>query len=188
MTRSRPALPDQRASVPARLFWLLPLVFLIHDSEELLTMPAWFAAHSAELEAFAARGRFAARIAATAPSTTARAAIAIGFVLVLLVVATLGVTVARGRGIWLYVYSGLLGLLFLHVFTHVAQALYFRSYVPGLFGAVLAVLPGAVLIYRRLFAAGLLTRRAAVATALAGFALFVPGVLAAWAIGRVLAG
>lgn len=179
---------EEPGSVSPRVYWLLPLVFVIHDTEELLTMPGWFANHRAALESLGERGGLAARIVASAPSTTARAAVAIGVVLVVLLIATVGVTRSRGRGGWLYVYSGLLGLLFLHVFTHVAQALLFRSYVPGLYGAVFAVLPGSVFIYRRLIGGGLLSRRTAVVTALVGFALFVPGALAAWAVGRLLAG
>lgn len=174
--------------MPPRLFWLLPLVFAIHDTEELVTLPSWFAEHRSALQSVADRGGLAARIAASAPSTTARAAVAIVFLLVLLLIATLGVTRARGHGTWLYVYSGLLGLLFLHVFTHVAQALLFRGYVPGLYGAILAVLPGSAFIYRRLIAGGLLSWPIAVVTALVGFALFIPGVLAAWAVGRMFAG
>jgi uncharacterized protein with HXXEE motif len=173
--------------VPRRLFWLLPLVFVIHDAEELVTMPEWLTEHRAMLDSLAQTGRLAARVAASAPATSARAAVAIGLVFAVLLLVTTGATLTRGRA-WFYAYSSLLGLLFLHVFTHVAQALFFRSYVPGLFGAVFAVLPGTVFIYRRLFTVRLLNWKTAILTALAGFALFVPGVLAAWAVGRMLAG
>ncbi len=170
-----------------RLFWLLPLVFVIHDAEELVTMPGWLVEHRAMLDAFAARGPLAAMAVAAAPTTTARAAVAIGLVLAVLLLATAGATFTRSKA-WFYAYASLLGLLFLHVFTHVAQAIYFGSYVPGLLGAIFAVLPGTVFIYRRLFAARLLDWKTAILTALGGFALFVPGVLAAWAVGRIVVG
>jgi hypothetical protein len=170
------------------LYWLLPLVFVIHDTEELVTMPAWFVNHRSALESLGESGALGARIAASAPYTTARAAVAIGFVLLVLLIATVGVTRAGGCGPWLYVYSSLLGLLFLHVFTHAAQALLFRSYVPGLYGALFAVLPGSAFIYRRLLAASLLSWRTALVSALVGFALFIPGALAAWAVARMLTG
>jgi len=178
---------EQRDTAPRRLYWILPLVFVIHVGEELVTMPGWLAEHDALLSSLARKGGLAAKVAASAPTTPARAAVAIGLVFAVLLLVTTGVTFARGRA-WFYAYSGLLGLLFLHVFTHVAQALFFGSYVPGLFGAVFAVLPGAAFIYRRLFAARLLSWRTAILTALAGFALFIPGVVAAWALGRMLAG
>jgi hypothetical protein len=172
---------------PAALFWLLPVVFVVHDAEELVTMPAWLASHSTLLNALAAQGNLLARVVASAPTSTPRAAIAITFVFLLLVVVTSGVVRAKARGPWLYLYCAFLGLLFLHVFTHIAQALLLRAYVPGLLGAIFAVLPGTTFIYRRLFAAELLTRRVAILTALAGFAVFVPGALLAWVIGRSLA-
>ena len=173
--------------MPRRLFWLLPLVFVIHDAEELVTMPGWLVEHRAMLDAFAQRGPLAGTVVAAAPTSTARAAVAIGLVLAVLLLATAGATFTRSRA-WFYAYTSLLGLLFLHVFTHVAQAIYFGSYVPGLLGAVFAVLPGTMFLYRRLFAARLLDGRTAILTALGGFALFVPGVLAAWAVGRIVAG
>jgi Protein of unknown function with HXXEE motif len=173
--------------VPRRLLWLLPVVFVLHDAEELVTMPGWLSEHHAMLASLAQRGRLAARVAASAPVTSARAAIAIGLVFVVLLLVTTGATLTRRRA-WFYAYCSLLGLLFLHVFTHVAQVLFFRSYVPGLVGALFAVLPGTALIYRRLFAVQLLNWKTAILTALGGFALFVPGALAAWAVGRMLAG
>jgi hypothetical protein len=178
---------DHSDSVPRRFFWLLPLVFVIHDAEELLTMPEWLTEHDAILDSLAQTGRLAAMVSASAPATTARAAVAIGLVFVMILLVTTGATLTRRRA-WFYAYSSLLGLLFLHVFAHVVQALFFRSYVPGLFGAVFVVLPGTVFIYQRLFAGRLLNWKTAILTALAGFTVFVPGVLAAWAVGRMLAG
>lgn len=180
-------MPEQKESVSRRLLWILPLVFVIHDGEELVTMPGWLVEHRAMLDSLAQRGRLAARVAASAPTTTARAAVAIGLVLAVLLLVTTGATLSH-RKAWLYAYCSILGLLFLHVFTHAAQALFFRSYVPGLVGALFAVLPGTALIYRHLFTVRLLDWKTAILTALGGFALFVPGALAAWTVGRFLAG
>jgi hypothetical protein len=76
--------------------------------------------------------------------------------------------------------------LFLHVFTHVAQAIFFRGYAPGVVGAIAAIIPGALYLYKRLFEAKLLTFKSAVVTALIGFALFVPGAMLAHEVGRIL--
>jgi hypothetical protein len=74
----------------------------------------------------------------------------------------------------------------MHVFTHIAQAIIISGYVPGLLGAIAAIIPGALYIYKRLFDAKLLTWRSAAVTALIGLALFIPGALLAHQIGRVL--
>lgn len=170
------------------ILWLLPVVFIIHDGEELLTMPGWIASHRKELDQFAQLHETAAEVVRSLPVTTTQAAVSIGFILILFVAVTIGATVSNRRGFWLYAYACLLGVLFLHVFTHVAQAIIFSGYVPGLIGAVSAVIPGALYIYKRLFEAGLLTWKSAMVTALLGFALFIPGALLAQQVGQMLAG
>lgn len=170
----------------ARVLWLLPLIFSIHDGEELLTMPGWIANHQQEINRLANMSDTAAEMVRALPTTTSQAAVAIGFMLFLFLVVTVGASTSGKRGFCLYVYAGLLGVLFLHVFTHIAQAIFFGGYVPGLIGAVGAIIPGALYIYKRLFEAKLLTLKSAAVTALIGFALFVPGVMLAQQIGQML--
>lgn len=192
MSSESPAIPtppqDAGRRSLARVLWLLPAVFVIHDGEELLTMPRWVASHRGELDRLADLGDAAAEMVRSLPTTTAQIAPAIGLILLLFLVVTAAASIACRRGFWLYVYACLLGALTLHVFTHIAQALLFCGYVPGLVGAVGAIIPGAIYIYRRLFRAGLLTPKSAVVTALLGLALFIPGVLLAHQVGRALGG
>jgi Protein of unknown function with HXXEE motif len=170
----------------ARVLWLLPLIFIIHDGEELLTMPGWIANHRQELERLAAMSDIAAEMIRSLPTNTSQVAIAIGFILLLFVLVTAGASLSGRRGFWLYAYAGLLGVLFLHVFTHIAQAILVGGYAPGVIGAVVAIIPGALYLYKRLFAARLLTLKSAVVSALIGFALFVPGAMLAHQLGRLL--
>jgi hypothetical protein len=167
-----------------RVLWLLPLIFSIHDGEELLTMPGWVANHQQELNRLANMSDTAGEVVRSLPKTTAQAAVAIAFILLLFVVVTVGASVSRKRGFWLYAYSSLLGVLFLHVFTHIAQAILVGGYVPGVIGAVVAIIPGALYIYKRLFEAKLLTFKSAAVTALIGFALFIPGAMLAHEIAQ----
>ena len=170
----------------ARVLWLLPVVFIIHDGEELFTMPSWIVRHQQKLEQLARMNETVAEIVRSLPKTTAQVAVAIGFILLLFVVVTFGASMSRKRGFWLYAYASLLGVLFLHVFTHIAQAVLVGGYAPGLIGAVVAIIPGTLYLYKRLFEAKLLTVKSAVVTALIGFALFVPGALLAHQLGRML--
>ena len=120
------------------------------------------------------------------PTTITQVAIAIGFILLLFIVVTVGASMSSKRGFWVYAYASLLGVLFLHVFTHIAQAILVGGYAPGVIGAVAAVIPGTLYIYKRLFEAKLLTLKSAAFAALIGFALFVPGAMLAHQIGRML--
>jgi hypothetical protein len=170
------------------VLWLLPLIFIIHDSEELLTMPGWIANHQEELNQFARTSDIVAEMIRSLPTTTSQLAIAIGFILLLFVLITLGASLSSKRGFWLYAYASLLGVLFLHVFTHIGQAILMGGYTPGVIGAVAAIIPGALYIYKRLFEAQLLTLKSAAVTSLVGFALFVPGAMLAHQIGHLLGG
>jgi hypothetical protein len=170
----------------ARILWLLPIVFIIHDGEELLTMPSWIASHQQELDQLARMSEVAAKLVRSLPTTTTQIAIAIGFILLLFIVVTVGASMSGKRGFWVYAYASLLGVLFLHVFTHIAQAILVGGYAPGVIGAVAAVIPGTLYIYKRLFEAKLLTLKSAAFAALIGFALFVPGAMMAHQIGRML--
>lgn len=169
-----------------RVLWLLPLIFVIHDGEELLTMPRWIASHQRELSQLAGLNEIAAAMVRSLPVTATQFAVAIGFFLLLFVMVTAGASLSRGRGFWLYAYATLLGVLFLHVFSHIVQAILIGAYVPGLIGAVAVIIPGALYIYKRLFAAHLLTPKLALATALLGLALFIPGAMLAHQLGRML--
>jgi len=130
----------------ARVLWLLPVVFIIHDGEELFTMPGWIVRHQQELDQLARMNEIAAGMVRSLPTTTAQVAVAIGFILLLFVVVTAGASMSRKRGFWLYAYASLLGVLFLHVFTHIAQAVLIGGYAPGVIGAVVAIIPGTLYI------------------------------------------
>ena len=181
----RTAAGDEDAAL-RRVLWIMPLVFAIHDGEELLTMPGWIAAHRAELAHLAERSALATRAVGSLATTTPSVAAAIAAVAAVVVAVTAGASRSPGRGWWWHAYLAVLGVLSLHVYTHVFQAMLFGGYVPGLYGAVLAVLPGSAYLYRRLFRAGRLDLKSAAMDAAIGVALAVPGVLAAHALGRLL--
>jgi hypothetical protein len=171
-----------------KVLWLLPIIFLIHDSEELFTMKSWIATHQNELNHLGSINGSIAQIIHSLPTTTSQIAIAIGSILFLFIVVTAGVFFSNGKGLWFYAYMCLLGVLFLHVFTHLAQTIFFAGYTPGVFGAVIAIIPGSLYIYTRLFRSGFLTVKTAIISALIGLVLFVPGALLAQQAGRMLAG
>jgi hypothetical protein len=128
----------------------------------------------------------AANIVRSLAPRTPQVAIAIGFILLVFLLVTAAASMSLRRGPWLYAYAGLLGVLFLHVFTHMGQALLVRGYAPGLVSAVVAIIPGSIYIYKRLSAAKLLALPSAVVTALFGLGLFVPGAMLAHRMGRLV--
>jgi hypothetical protein len=179
---------DSRAASARSTLWLLPLVFVIHDGEEVLTMAGWVGAHRPQLDQLAQRSPLLGRLVDSLATSTPQAALAIGLLFVLFLGVTWAAVRAPWPGPWLRVYAGLLGAFFLHAFNHVGQALLFDGYVPGLFGAVLAVVPGALFIYRRLLAAGLLSVKTAIVSAFLGLPPLAASALLALRVARLMVG
>ena len=166
--------------------WLLPLVFVIHDGEEILTMPRWIAGHRPLLERIAHKSPAARRVVANLPTTTAQVAVAVAVELAVFLLATVLVAGDPRPGFALYVYAALLGVYTAHSLTHLGQTLLLRAYTPGVVTAVLLVPPVGGFIYKRLFEAGLLSRRSALLSAAAGVLGMVPLLLTAHFVGRML--
>ena len=168
------------------VYWVLPAAFVLHDTEELMTMPAWVVSHRSKIEALlAAVG--AGDAVATLPTTFARAGIAIGCMLLVFVATTVAVWCRPASPVWRVLYGGLLGAFFLHAFTHVAQSVAFGGYTPGVVTAVLVVGPASVFVYRRLTRLGALDRRLTAVASAVTMLLFVPAALLAFSIAAWLA-
>lgn len=166
--------------------WLLPLVFVIHDGEEILTMPRWIAAHRPLLERIADKSPAARRVVANLPTTTAQVAVAVAVELAVFLLATWLVARDPRPGFALYLYAAVLGAFTAHSVTHLGQTVLLRAYTPGVVSAVLLVPQVGVIIYKRLFEAGLLSRRSALLSAAAGVLAVVPLLLTAHFVGRML--
>jgi Protein of unknown function with HXXEE motif len=166
--------------------WLLPATFVVHDSEEILTMPSWIARHEPLLQAIRTLGPFGDRVVANLPRTTGAVARAVAVELIVLVIVTAWVTRHPRRGLPLDIYSALLGLFVGHSVTHVGLAILLRGYTPGVMTAVVLIPPMGVYLYRRLLDSNLVTWRTAIATAAVGMLAFLPVVLAAQYLGRTL--
>lgn len=166
--------------------WLFPLAFLIHDGEEIMTMPAWIEQNSATLAQVAALGTVGSHIVENLATTTAGVAVAVAFELGLILVATFLLARKRQRGFGLYFYAAMLGAFTFHLLTHVAQAVIFGGYTPGIVSAVLVIPPVSVYLYRRLFGVKLLTWRSAALSTIVGAICLLPTVVLAHYIGRSL--
>ncbi len=162
-----------------QVVWLLPLAFVIHDGEEILTMPGWIARNRPVLDRIAEAGALARRVVENLASTTSAVTAAVLAELTVILLVTFLAQRRLHRGPAMYAYAAMLGVFFLHSVTHVGSAIVLRSYTPGVVSAILVVPPASIYVYRRLLSAGLLTRRSAAWSAAAGAALVVPAVVAA---------
>ncbi len=166
-------------------YWLFPVVFIIHDSEELLTMPAWFLAHRPDFRVFLSHfgaGSFVDSV----PTTFAQTALAIGLFLILICIVTTGVWLRPNSRLWRALYGGLLGTFLLHTLTHVGQAIMFHGYTPGLVTAVLVVAPISALLGASLLRRGAIDLKPSLLVASLGLVLLLPSILGAFRLSQWL--
>ena len=148
-----------------RLIWATPLVFLIHDAEELATIAPFLQAHKSQLPAI---------VQSVADVTTSQFAVAV-VVLFLVIVAAAAHGARRAREGALSIFFLLAaGMLVGNAVTHLMQAVYFRGYSPGVLTALLLVLPYGFALGKALESANLANRRAWLTAVAAGVILQVP--------------
>ena len=145
-----------------RLVLLLsPLLFFMHDLEEILRMPAFLAANAERLPALYAGITGAQFTLAIAILTTLTLAVAIPAVCRM--TSCTAVTI----------YAFIAGARLANVLVHLLQVAIFRELTPGAYTALPVLLPAAVLLLRTLCKADLITPRQLRAVLIASLPLHV---------------
>ena len=160
--------------------WMLigPVAFLVHDTEEIVTLGPWLREHGDELPTMAR-----AFVDDFSTSQFATSVVVLGTVYA--IVTALGVrSLRRGRTPWPYLVAT--GALVGNGLTHLLQALYFHGYTPGVVTALLVTLPYGWLAARALARDGIATRRLMYTMLVAGILLQLPLVISALAMGEAL--
>lgn len=150
----------EKPSLPL-LIGLCPLVFLVHDGEEILTIADWQQRHSEQM--IARLGSVLGEHVATSlmwskPGFIA-AVITLFFVISLICFRAI-VSLKRDPSKPLPTLFILLAGLYINVFTHATQALvWFEGYTPGIATAALVVLPYTLYMFKRMLRTGLVEKR-----------------------------
>ncbi|OCA90543.1 hypothetical protein A8F94_01275 [Bacillus sp. FJAT-27225] len=133
------------------LIWLYPAIFMIHDFEEIILLEAWFKKNYNKV-----RPRVPKRMLKTFDSmskvTTARFSIPVLFQLLIYIPACY---LATENGIF-GMFIGFSLLFFLHLFSHIGQWAYVKTYTLGA-GTALAVVPYFLYLFYRLLTENLVS-------------------------------
>ena len=156
------------------VIWAFPLAFLIHDLEEIVTMERFRREK---------RERFPKFLRNVTAITTRQFILAVGVLFALTLLAS-DLATQSSRQMDLFTIG--LAIFLVHVFGHVGQSLFLRTYTPGVITAVLVVLPYSLYGFHRLFTAQLIDGTSFTTVVLVGALLFVPLVLAASQLGRLV--
>ncbi|PYI56379.1 HXXEE domain-containing protein [Paenibacillus flagellatus] len=158
--------------------WLFPLVFLIHDTEELVLIESWLGTNGGALAAKLKLGFPGTHgVPWTTPRFAAAVAVLFTFICIVCRFAARPGASAKARG-W---FAATIAVLFVNVFTHTAQSLLLGRYTPGVTTALVVVLPYTLYTLDRLVRERWIAARYVRTLLLAAAAL-----LAAGAVGALL--
>lgn len=113
--------------------WLLPVLFMIHDFEEIIFMRPWFLKHKDELQK--RFPRFAKTIAQSAERSTA--AFAVGALEIFILLSLFNVLAYCLEWYWLW-YMQFMAFA-VHLVFHLVQTIAIRRYIPATVTSVLAL-------------------------------------------------
>ncbi|RDW21273.1 HXXEE domain-containing protein [Oceanobacillus chungangensis] len=133
------------------LIWLFPIMFILHDFEEIIMVEKWLKRNSTSLYDTLPK-KIADRVIKQFSMSTVQFAVA---VLVIFLFVSSSTIMANQ-----YVIQGLLGNIyiftiitltfFLHAFTHIGQSIVLRTITPGVFTSVIIIIPYSFVLYRSL--------------------------------------
>ncbi len=128
--------------------WLLPLIFIIHDTEEIITMQSWLAANRPRLRPYEERFRFIRYALKFNNVTKAQFTGAVFIELFVLAGASALFFSSAQSEAAKFIYLSFNTALFIHLFMHVGQSVILKSYTPGVITSLLVLIPGGILIYK----------------------------------------
>ncbi|KMY55885.1 hypothetical protein AC623_19690 [Bacillus sp. FJAT-27231] len=128
------------------LIWLLPIIFIFHDLEEIITIESSMTANKGHYPKtnFV---KLALRMREKTGSTAAQLAISATWILLFISFITLMTAhfSSNGRGFLLFI--AILNLFVLQAFMHIVQTIMFRGYTPGIITSLFLLIPYCLLTY-----------------------------------------
>jgi Protein of unknown function with HXXEE motif len=127
------------------LIWLFPIVFMMHDFEEIILGEPWLRKNAGDVRALAEKrvpALLARQIGPVLDKTAAELSFPISLIFGLTVLASFLAAAHGAYGFFLLAS----GAFFLHGFMHLGQALALRRYVPAVLTSAVFVLPYGLLL------------------------------------------
>lgn len=129
------------------LVWLFPIIFAIHDFEEIIVVEKWITKNKQDLVhklPKRAKNFFEKNFA----MKTDQFSIVVFAEFIIISLATLFVFLNGFTGFYKWFYLGLFAVLFLHSFTHIGQAILLRRYTPGVITSIFLLIPYGLWFYK----------------------------------------
>ena len=154
------------------LVWLLPICFIIHDFEEIVSWEAWMARNGAELVR-----RVPPALSSLANEFVKKSTAQVSLVVFLIFSVTATSAFLAATTGYYPLFLALMSMFFLHGFGHLGQAIILRRYVPGLVTSGLVVIPYGVFASVRVLSEHIVDLTALLEFYIAGVVLMLPFIL-----------
>ncbi|WP_066299340.1 HXXEE domain-containing protein [Bacillus sp. FJAT-29937] len=132
------------------VIWLFPIMFMIHDLEEIITIEGFMDKHKNRVpKTILTRIVMIGRKILGAKSS--QFSVTTAWIFLILSIITFRTAYLLPSGENFLLFTAALNVFFLQTFSHISQTIIFRSYTPGVLTAVFIVIPYTLLTYALLF-------------------------------------
>ncbi len=140
------------------LIWLFPIMFVIHDFEEIIMVETWMKKNSDVIYERLPR-KIADRVIKQFSMTTAQFAVAVLVIFLFVSSSTIMANqfVIQGSLANIYIFTIITLTFFLHSFTHIGQSIFLRSITPGSLTSMIIIIPYSLVLYNTLLLNEVLT-------------------------------
>ncbi|MBU8878843.1 HXXEE domain-containing protein [Bacillus sp. FJAT-29790] len=133
------------------LIWLFPIMFVLHDFEEIIMVERWMKRNSSVIYDKLPE-RIADRVINQFSMSTAQFAVAVLVIFLFVSSSTVMANQFVNQGLLgnIYFFTIISLTFFLHAFTHIGQSIILRSLTPGAFTSLTVIIPYSLVLYRSL--------------------------------------
>lgn len=140
------------------LIWLFPIMFILHDFEEIIMVEKWLNNKSSTLYA-KLPAKAAESVIKQFSMSTAQFAVAVVVIFLFVSGSTFSASqfVNQGQLGNIYIFTIVTLTFFLHAFTHLGQMIFLRSVTPGAITSLIIIIPYSLILYHSLLMNNVIT-------------------------------
>jgi hypothetical protein len=134
------------------LIWLFPIMFILHDFEEIIMVEKWIKKNSDVICEKLPR-KIANRVIKQFSMSTAQFSVSVLVIFLFVSSSTYMASQYVNHGPFANInfFTVCIMIFFLHVFTHIGQSIFFRSITPGVITSIVIVFPYSIVLFNSLF-------------------------------------
>lgn len=162
------------------LMWLFLAAFMIHEFEEIIFVESWMKKNYQRIHKLVPSS-FAKLLREMSGIKSSQFAVAVFTEFIVFIPVTY---LAVEHHIY-FLFIGFNALLFIHVFTHLGQSIYLKSYTPGVITGIIVVLPYSLYLFYRMLNEELVSIKEILLYAPSGL-LLIPLVMLGHKLGKLV--